>query len=92
MTQSVLHADPYENGTPVWGADGTPRHVAKKGSKLTCSFDDSVEWLRPKHAALSKTQGTAAADAQQQASKAGSWCPFAARDQASAEELVAASR
>ena len=87
-------ADPYENGTPTWGSDGTPKHLEKKGSKLSCSFDDSVEWLRPKQEAVSKTRGDQAEEVagglQLQTSSASSWCPFAKSRKA--ESQVAANR
>ena len=71
-------ADPYENGTPTWGSDGTPVVRAKQSTKLSCSFDDSVEWLRPKQPAMSKTRGDAQNTVmQRQASTASFWCPFA---------------
>ena len=83
-------ADPYENGTPVWGADGTPKHVAKKGNKLTCSFDDSVEWLRPKTAAVSKTNQQPAAEVPPTNTRFG--CPFAQRMRMPAENQITPSR
>ena len=82
-------ADPYENGTPTWGSSGTPEVRAKKSTKLSCSFDDSVEWLRPKQAAMSKTT-TRAEDLRQQASSATFWCPFARKREA--DEYVVPSR
>ena len=87
---SLACADPYENGTPTWGSEGMPEIAEKKGNKLSCSCDDSVEGLRPKKAALSKTRQRSAENVQQPASSAKFWCPFAKSRQAEAE--VAASR
>ena len=86
----VLCADPYENGTPVWGADGTPKHVAKKGSKLSCSFDDSVEWLRPKTASVSKTIQQPAEEVQ--TAKTRFACPFGQRMHVQEKDQITASR
>ena len=73
----------------MWGADGMPKHVAKKGSKLSCSFDDSVEWLRQKTAAVSETIQQPAAEAQAADTRFG--CPFAQRMQVQAENQITAS-
>ncbi|CAL5224175.1 g6815 [Coccomyxa viridis] len=85
--QRLTH-DPYENGTPTWGSNGTPEVKARKSTKLSCSFDDSVEWLRPKQAAVSKTTANVN-DMQQQASSASFWCPFARHQ---TDEEIAPSR
>ena len=86
----LLCADPYENGTPVWGANGTPKRVAKKGSKLSCSFDDSVEWLRPKRAAVSKTIQQPAEEVQ--TAKTRFACPFGQRMHVQKKDQITASR
>ncbi|CAL8471581.1 g11123 [Coccomyxa elongata] len=69
-----LTHDPYENGTPAWGSEGTPQDLSSEGHMLKCDFSDSVDWLRPRKLRNAIKQATPGATKQDGAGQ--KWCPF----------------
>ena len=74
----MAHADPYENGTPAWGSEGTPRELSPEGNVLKCDFADSVDWLKPRKRQADQIKRSAEETLQEDKAVQGKWCPFTA--------------
>lgn len=76
LTSALSNADPYENGTPAWGSEGTPRELSPEGNVLRCDFADSVDWLKPRK--RQEIKKSPQESLQKEEAVQGKWCPFTA--------------